>query len=586
MAAGRATWHSASKVRFQIRVEDFAADAPLPTAIAANATGAESFGTGQVSDRLLRGRGPGEFKPVTFDITPYAVNIERKSYREADECRVTIPLVKMPFDPRVIRSATVQIFGGVVDPSLYRDYFHPGVQIALDDARADGVSNQLFAGFVDEWEIEMTQHNTLQVTARDPTSLFIDAELPQNALDKLAKTSNIATAIHRIVYGTGTTEGHQGLLGARGIRIVNEVGGNLPTLQEIKPPSWFDSKKTVKKGRKRSPNDAQKMSYWDMITDLCISAGFIVYLRLPNFDDATSIPRLPRGRPLLPAPELVITNPRTYYKQSSNFGAERLPADEVRTFLYGINLDQLKIRRKYGGVKVPTIELRSFDVKTGERFTGRFPRRIVNNKPAASGKGDREEVQVFLLRDVVGPNAQRRLDEAAESIYQQLSRGEIELSLKTKILAALPRNLDPDGVSRKNTGASQDLDADMFAMKPGDPCIVGVDRAIRESARISEPTELANTIGAARADRMIFHGIPENVALAVEEAMQNDLIQHEFRVSKYIMTWAHTRGWEFEVQAINYLDVRHAVELDDDDFAAAVINEFDVTDQEITVVAG
>jgi len=213
---------------------------------------------------------------------------------------------------------------------------------------------------------------------------------------------------------------------------------------------------------------------------------------------------------------------------------------------------------------------------------------VVNNKPAVSGKGEKEEVQVYFMRELVGPNAQGRLDEAAASIYQQLARGEFEVQMKTKTLAALPRNLDPDGVSRKTTTQPQNLDADMFQMDSGQPIIVGVDRAVSEEDRFSDPTAFEDTLGPARVSQILKVNpeIPNELATNIADAMASQYIQKEFRVSKLTMTWAHDRGWEFEIHAINYLDVRHAVQLEDDDFEAAVITHGEDEDDDFIVVAG
>jgi hypothetical protein len=192
----------------------------------------------------------------------------------------------------------------------------------------------------------------------------------------------------------------------------------------------------------------------------------------------------------------------------------------------------------------------------------------VNNKPAVSGKGENEEVQVYMMRELMGPNAEQRLNEAAESIYQQLSRGEIEVQMKTKTLAALPRNLDADRVSRRTTTQAQNVDADMFQMDAGQPIIVGVDRALPEADRVSDPTSFQNTLGPSRVSQILkaTPSIPTELATNIADAMASKFIQEEFRVSKLTMTWAHDRGWEFEIHALNYLDVRHAVQLEDDDF--------------------
>ena len=550
MPEAHAVWFPFANVRFQIRVENFADDAPVPRQAPVADAGMQAFGPGVEHQR---GQGSQDFESVGYDIVPYAVSVERNSYREADACRITIPLTKMPFDPRVIRSATVQIFGGVLDPLEYREGFDSNQALKLPDFTANGVSNQLFAGFVDDWEVERGDHDVLQITARDVTSILVDAELPQNTLKGLPKASKLDDVIRAIIAQ---------LPAAEGLRVVVELlnGDELPTLAEIKPPNWFDSKKTVKKGRKRSPNGSQKMYYWDMITDLCVAAGFVCFMRLPTLDDAGGNVA---GRGIAARPELVISDPRTYYKDSIKFGGERVAPDTVRRFIYGINVDSLKLRRKFGGIKTPTIEVRSWDTRKGKALVGRFPRRTVNNKPATSGKGDREEVQVHLLRDIVGPGAQDRLDKAAASIYQQLSRGEFEVQIKTKALAALPRNVSPSEVTRSTTSTPANVDADIFAMQAGDPIIVGIDQANKELDRITTVTEFNKTLGPARSELMQKVAIRRDLADAIAIAMDSDFIQQEFRVQKAVMTWAHQSGWEFEVHAINYLDIRHAVELDE-----------------------
>jgi len=556
MTEPRGYWHPHCKVRFQIRVENFANDAPLPAQLVLAGSGPEAFGPGV---EHKKGDGREQFKSIGYDIIPYACNVERNSYREADACRITLPLSKMPFDPRVIRAATVQVFGGVIDPIAYRDTFDSDQSrenggIFLPDFTPGGESNQIFAGFIDDWEIEMSEHNSLQVTARDLTGFLVDAEIKENVPGKLPNKMRLDDVVREIL---------KQLPGVAGLNVVvdtDEVQNKLPFLNEIKPPNWFDSAGKTKKGRKRSPNDAQKMSYWDMITDLCVSAGFIVYIRTPTLEQGGGINGSQLGRPV--APELVISDPRTYYKGSpGGWGKELIDPNRVRRFIYGVNLDSITIRRKFQGVKTPTIELRAWDTTSGKRIVGRFPRRVVNNQPATSGKGDREEVQVQLLRDISGPNGQKRIDAAAASIYQQLARGEFEVQMKTKTLAALPRNLDPDGVSR-NTSTPPNVDADMFQMVSGDTVLVGVDRANIERDQVSAATEFAGSLGPGSSELMQIAGIRQDLADEIALAMTNQFVQKEFRVQKNIMTWAHTNGWEFEVHAINFLDIRNSVEAD------------------------
>jgi hypothetical protein len=55
-------------------------------------------------------------------------------------------------------------------------------------------------------------------------------------------------------------------------------------------------------------------------------------------------------------------------------------------------------------------------------------------------------------------------------------------------------------------------------------------------------------------------------------AMQNPFIQREFRTQKIVASWDHNAGWSFEIDAINYLDVRDAVTtIEEADTAGAAV---------------
>src|SRR5690606_28871176 len=260
---------------------------------------------------------------------------------------------------------------------------------------------------------------------------LLDKEIPENALRDLPKTLPLDQVIQLLLTGDGapTPELSRrfGVPGFRGILVINEASDPtpqglaklrngeradqpgdrvpMPTLGQVRPPQWFDSKKTVKKGKK-GQGKTHKHSYWDAITDLCVSAGYIVYMRTP-----TNTITLPGGRVVLPATEIVISTPRTYYKDDAFMDPNR------RVFIHGVNVNELKISRKLRGVKVPSIEVRAYDPVIGETRRARFPPNRKVNRTSLSGKGDREEIRIFVLDDASGPGAQGQLDLAARSIY-------------------------------------------------------------------------------------------------------------------------------------------------------------------------
>jgi len=565
-----AVYYSLCKVRIQVRFEDFKPTPPIPSVPVGD--GMEAFGLGNPADLPIA-----PYQAVGFDLVPYNCSIELNSYRQADTCRISLPFSHLPFDPRIIRGATVQVFGGTTTASEFAAAMGPigGPGLVLPDTvplgRANsGDSNEIFRGFADDWEVTLEGHDVLSISCRDSTAILIDAEVPENALKDIPPTLTLDQIIGLVLFGDGiptsAASRRFGLPGARGIKIVNAAGeptpiglvklaaglpaddagdrAPLPTLAEIRPPSYLRSDKLSAKGRKSSPGGAQKVTYWDLITDLCVSAGYIVYMR-----PGTKAVALPGGGAILPAAELVISTPRTYYGESAAVGERLVLPTRQRVFIYGQNVGSIRIRRQLGGVNRPdAILVKSWDPVLGKLNEGRFPPPFLpKNRAAASGVGDREEVKVFELDEVSGPLSVRLLEEAAKSIYEQLGRGELELAIRTKSLSGLVKNLDIGE------------EADLFQFRPGDPVKVEISPAQIEDGRVSAHTVFANKSAVERRDSMVAFGLSPTIAQLAATALDNPFIQSEFRCQRVMINWDHNAGWDFEVDAINYLDVRDAV---------------------------
>lgn len=595
-----AIWYPGCTVRFGVRFEDFLPSDPSeeqsrpsdqPISDPRPYEGPESAQEPPRAD-VTAIRGVGEFKNLGFDVVPYNCSVELNSYREADRVRLTLPLQQFPFDPRIIRAATVKIFGGVHRPDDWAQLVGSNTAIMLGPTTnlpTGQVSNELFRGFVDDWEITIDGHDVIQVTARDLTGWLLDAELVVNPLDDIPHTTPLDEVVRLIITGDGSglppalepkdagnkrarTPGvsrRWGLDGMRGLRVVNEatdvdpgtgIREPMPTLAEFLPPNWFDSKKTTKKGRKRA-GKAQKQSYWDTITDLCVAAGFICYIRQSR-GEAAQVPGLGAVR----VPELVISSPRIYYKPSARTGPvstlpdgstpEVVQSSQVRRYLYGLNVDSLRIRRKLTGINVPAgVEARSHDVTQGIQVVGRFPATPKNHAPAPSGAGSRIEYKVFHGPAVSGPRAQAIVDAVARSIYEQLGRGEMEIRIETKHLAALQENLDLAAESGQVF-----VPPDLFQLRPADPVEIGIAPQKKEVGAVSSFQDFTDRGEPAIVERLRALNFPDVVAQQVARALADPAIQREFRCRRSILNWDHTSGWSANIDAINYLDVRDAVE--------------------------
>jgi hypothetical protein len=522
-------------VRLKIRFENFEIDAP-PVQDTVSQGAVDAFGSGAADESnnpYVR----------TVDIQAYDCTVELNSPRMADTARVTIPRSKLPIDPQIVRSATLQVFMGVVSSEEYADAMGsigaPGLvlpDVVPEGRPFAGQSNERFRGFIDNWEVTMDEGGgRIELSARDTTGFFIDAEIPENPLRDIPSDMTIDQVITAMISGDGLPEHltrRGGLPGAKGTAVVVETSRPVPTLADIKPPTWFTGKKKATKGKKKAPK-SKDMKFWDMVTDLCVAAGLKAYIRSGR--TPVNIPGLGY---VLPAAEIVITDAQTYYAGVTAVN---------RSFLYGHNCSELRIRRVLGGTPTPTIEVRSYDWETDQQITGRYPPGKTVNMPAASGSGDREEVVVYELDELTGPFGNERAIEAARHIFDQLARGEFQVSIRTSVLNADPAN---DG---------DELAPDMLYLMPGDSIRVLTDPA-KDANGIQSVDGQPVTISSEEfVERMVSNGLPQDFAALVAKSQEDPRRQEVFYVQTVAITWNHKTGYKFDIQAINYLDVRHAV---------------------------
>ena len=618
------------KVRLKIRFESNADAFTPPTPSSPTPqTGAESFGSGSIDDIVQQ---TAQFIQIGQDIIPTNCTVELNNYRKADTAKMTIQLSRLPFDPRLIRALTVQVFGGVFTPEEWAAGQVPGGNGALlPDIPSDrtgvpdsfgGYTNELFRGFADKYTITISDADqTVSIEARDMTGELLDAEIPPNMLEDLPGFLRLDEAIQLLLTGDSlageesidarfdeertrqigrsrrnllrqarakATEAADakaagdaaaaaaalverqallaqaqaakaqgaalppasrrfGMPGFRGLEVVNEVQSSagliepLPTIDEVRPKAWVDSRGASKKGRKRSPGNRQKTAFWDFIQDLVTSAGFIAFLRAPRVSAQQQV-----------ATELVISNPRTYYREATAAGDTTPPPTSTRQFVYGANVEELTLSRNLKGTATPTIKLQGFDVATGTRYSGIWPPLAKNNRPAPTGDGDRDEIKIFNLDSVAGGSPDeivRTLTRAAASIYEQLSRGDFEVNVRTPVLSALPENL------------AAGINGDLFALRPKDPIAVELPAEDPTTGIVSGALILADNSDFARSEQARRAGLDVADALRYAALSRTEYLQREFRTRTITMVWDTQSGWHISTDAINYLDVSQSVQV-------------------------
>ena len=429
------------------------------------------------------------------------------------------------------------------------------IQLLLTgDALAD---KQQDARLTEEFTKEIgRKRRTLEAQLRFEQDLLADAEasdIPELAANARAKISALRSQINALraeVDALPPASSRFGLPGFRGLVVVNEVRdvtvpqadglvvyAKLPTVEELRPKAWLDSRGTVRKGRKKSTGNKAKISFLDFISDIVTSAGYIVYWRPPATTQLAAI-------------ELVITNPRTHYGSSRTAGDSFPGSVDIRRFAYGSNIEELNLKRSLKGTAVPSVGVKTYDAATGEVYAKIYPPVPKDNRPSPTGDGDRTEIKVYALDQISGGSPDEiiaKVEAAARSIYEQLARGDLEITIKTPVLAGLPANVRSGIVG------------DLFGLRPRDPIELQLPAEDPTTGIVSAGLILDDTDLAKRIEQGRLAGLDPESARKLANAASLEYIQREFRTNGVTMTWSTDRGWEFSISAINYLDIRDSI---------------------------
>jgi len=542
-------WNQSCFVRLGVRVTDF--KPRLTTAdVAPPLRGMETF-----SDDA-------GFEGLGYDIVPFNCTVVMNSYMQADTAKITLPWNRLSLSPLILDQIQVQIYAGVLTKEeienraklggigLMRGLLMPPTQDPIT-----GNSNEMFRGFVQSHRVKKTRDGAdiVELDCVDLTAIFTSAEMYEDPLKGIPKTAKIDEVIRLLLYGDGIpvkeASRRFGLPGARGTVIVNETGGDLPALQDIHPPEYFDSKGGARKAR--SSGSKKKLKFWDIITDLCKSAGFFCYIRSG---------RTPVGG-IIPGAELVITTPRTFYVAAD---AQMSSTPGIRKFIDGLNIDDYSLEKQYTGDQQPTaIEVRAYDPVIRKTRFAKYPKKSLVNRMGGDdkGKGDREEINVKVVSPMSGPGVVDVLCRMAVSLYDHQARSGLEVSVSSETtMSALqePPSMNTDGTM--NT----DL-ADMLYLRPGDTFELFSAPPDPNAGLVSSRILFDDMTLEKRSEEYVSRGLPEALAAKAALADLSPFVQTFFRTQKITWTWTYAEsgigqegGWAWEVTGNSYQDSRSA----------------------------
>lgn len=542
-------WHHSCHVRLGIRVEDF-----LPRKTAAELPDTPGFET--FADDA-------GFKRISHEIVPYNAHVTIESYRKASTARVQFSLDRLPVDPRALRQVQVQIFGGVVPPReavLAGQLASPGraseLMIAPDECPYTGNTYELFRGFITSLKrIRSEEDQLVEIAATDLTTIFTTAQIYEDPLRGIPKTARIDEVLRLLIYGDGIAvkdaSKRFGLPGARGTVIVNDTGSPLPTLADIHPPSYFDSKGNAR--RARSAGSGKKIDFWSLMTDLCQSAGLWCYIRPGRKPVLAS-----DGRSIIPGAELVISNPGTFFASSES---QTVDDPQIRRFVYGLNVDAAEDERNFAGEQMPAaIEVRSYDPTIRKTRFARFPKVSLVNRAGGNSKGDRAEIKVQPIAPLSGPKVNDVLCQLAAGLYEQWARNEMSVTIKSETTMSALRSSPSLFVD----GSHNPEVADMFWLRPGQPIVYETQLPDTTTGEATSQTVLETSARASRIRMLMDRGFSATLATDIAVAEESPFIQRFFRVLKIEWDWKYPPAqsedgnWSWQLTAGTYMDTRNS----------------------------
>jgi hypothetical protein len=443
-------------------------------------------------------------------------DVERASFRTGDRASFTLNYYDAPFDPRLMRSAAVEVLIGIMTPEEHDAGIH-GVRRAdgsrlsiVEDTPGLGRTSR-FVGFIDKWNLHFSDSGAeIEASATDLMSLIRDTPLPADAeID------------HDLPIDEGVTKLLQSFPALRGIIVTyGPEGASEPG--PVPQSAAARRKKVVKKGKRRIRRNAENMTVWDHITDVCIGVGAI---------------------PVITGIGLRIETARTLYGQ----------APRVPRMVWGRNLLNLSFQRSMSGFKNPTIEVRSYSADEKQTFAARYPDPLGFGiatigerdfpkqaaRPARvtpGGQNPDDPIRVMTVSDV----ARTKLPDIARGLYEETARQEIEGSFSTE---------DP------STFGVDFQTADLLDLKAGDPIRIEIDaRGQGEVADVV--TELQGMTVPQRVARLEQAGFKRKVAIVYAALLDSSNLQTVFRVSGARVSFDHDEGLSFSVDFQNYITLR------------------------------
>lgn len=508
------------------------------------------------SDSVAALVGAGDRLSHTLTIVPKTANIEIPSIRQSPKFSMNYAFRDLPIDPRAVRSASVEIYIGAVSS----DNFARGMLGQLEGGRLASQlivkpENLMLVGTVDNITTEHTSKGSeVKIDGRGLQGLLLDAKAHADQLQKL----NLNQTVDEVVRQLLGMDPH-GKVIRDFVRVRSEEWpkGLIPIPAD---PSLLTRVNKGQQGDKANlpmKGDSNQVGVWDVITNLCSIVGAVPYF-IGNYlwiRPAKSIftQRYAGKSEDQNGNKLENTVP-TPFKDGKPRHIELGDSDSIdvsyRKMVFGRNLINFKMERKFGGVKVPTVKVVSMTDAKGpnKKIEAEWPpvaeTKARTTSVSADGKKSQTD-QLVIYRP--GIKSKDLLLLVAEQIFNEVGRGEMGGSASTKDLASL---------------GGDNSDTDMLTLRPGDAIefaadaggLASVPQIVSELNRqtSASPEELTRGL----TEKL---GFDKDLASVLVGTSRNEFagLQNVFRISNVKYSWDIASGIGVDFDFQNYVEARY-----------------------------
>ncbi len=441
-------------------------------------------------------------------VQPHTLDLELNSHRIADTLGMTIAWRDFPLPSRMLRNVGIMIYAGTVSS----DDYAAGLGAAAAGARTQNIAivkptrkSLRFVGFADD-VAEDHQAGTVSFRCRDYTGILLDTELAAAVydVDVNAPLDDVITKILATVPGDAAK--HLNVVNPPYLRADSDTyrftDAPLPTVALITPAAT--RRRKGKLWRLSPAMTGPETKYWDLITDICVQAGFV---------------------PIVDRNELQITTPRNILGREAPGSFLRVVNGkplQIRRMIHGFNIETLRTTRKFGRLAAPSIQVRSAVPGRAAPLIAEWPppknpkRRATSVMP--SGRGAAGRVETFVVKGVSNPDTLRQV---AAGLYEELGRGEYGGRMETYELAS--------------TGGTN-LDPDLLDVKSGDPLEIVVEARGLTTGLCNYLSDAQSP--AAMMDRLRVKGWNDAVAAGIVNLyLASKGLQTVFRVRDVRQSW-------------------------------------------------